>query len=132
MSGTRILVVEDDPQVRELCVYILGALGYTVTAVDDGALALQEIDRAQPGLILLDLLMPRAQLDGLGLLSTLAATPSRTIPVIVMSALGDAMGDGVPREVREAFHIGAVLSKPVSLTTLAREVRRLISPDPRP
>ena len=73
MRPRYILLVEDDPWVRGACVELLSSLGHTVVAVDDGAVALQEIPRRRPDVILLDLIMPRAELDGIGLLSELAA-----------------------------------------------------------
>jgi two-component system response regulator MprA len=123
----RVLVVEDDPDVRGVCVDILDGLGYAVTAVEDGALALQEIARFQPDVILLDLIMPRAQLDGLGLLTRLAAAPV-SIPVIVLSAFGDALTEGVSPAVTGSLRIEAVLPKPVSVHILAREIDRLVGP----
>jgi CheY-like chemotaxis protein len=66
--------------VRDACVDVLGSLGHTVVAVDDGAVALQEIPRRRPDVILLDLIMPSAELDGIGLLSRLAGEPSIDIP----------------------------------------------------
>jgi CheY-like chemotaxis protein len=75
-----ILLVEDDRWVRDACVDVLGSLGHTVVAVDDGAVALQEIPRQRPDVILLDLIMPSAELDGIGLLSRLAGEPSIDIP----------------------------------------------------
>lgn len=128
MNPGRVLVVEDDPHVRGVCVDILDGLGYTVTAVDDGALALQEIARFKPDVILLDLIMPKAQLDGLGLLTRLAAAPVSNIPVIVLSAFSEALAQEVSPHVTSVFRIEAVLSKPVSLHTLAREIDRLVVP----
>jgi CheY-like chemotaxis protein len=126
VNPKRVLVVEDDPYVRGACVDVLGGLGYSVVAVDDGALALQEISRFQPDLILLDLIMPRAQLDGIGLLSRLATAPASGVPVIILSAFGDALAQGVSPEVTDGLRIEAILPKPVSLHTLAREVNRLV------
>jgi CheY-like chemotaxis protein len=84
MSGKRILLVEDDPDVRESCAELLRDLGHTVVAVDDGAVALSEIPRLRPDVILVDLIMPKAELDGVALLSRLAAGPR--IPVVILSA----------------------------------------------
>jgi CheY-like chemotaxis protein len=128
MSPKRVLVVEDDAGVRQFCVDALKGLGYAVVAVDDASLALQEMPRFQPDLILLDLIMPRARLNGIGLLSMLAAGPSRNIPVIILSAFGNALADQISPDVTGALHIGAILSKPVSLDTLAQEVDRLVGP----
>jgi CheY-like chemotaxis protein len=128
MSPKHVLVVEDDPGVRAFCVDALQGLGYAVVAVDDGSLALHEIPRFQPDLILLDLIMPRAKLDGIGLLSTLVAGPDCSIPVIILSAFGDALAQEISPDVSGALHIEAILSKPVSLDTLAQEVDRLVGP----
>jgi hypothetical protein len=62
------------------------------------------------------------------LLSMLAAGPSRNIPVIILSAFGNALADQISPDVTGALHIGAILSKPVSLDTLAQEVDRLVGP----
>jgi CheY-like chemotaxis protein len=97
--------------VRDACVDVLGSLGHTVVAVDDGAVALQEIPRQRPDVILLDLIMPSAELDGIGLLSRLAAEPSLDIPVVIISALGDAVAEGLSPEVMAALPIAAILTK---------------------
>ena len=125
MSPGRILVVEDDPLVRASCVDFLGAQGHTVVAVDDGVLALAEITRVRPEVIVLDLIMPRAELDGVALLSRLAAGPS-TIPIVILSGLGDAVAHSITPEVAATLRIAAILSKPVSLHALTTEVNRLI------
>lgn len=125
MSSGRILVVEDDPWVRGACVDFLGAQGHTIVAVDDGALALAEITRRRPDLILLDLIMPRAELDGVALLSKLAASVS-TIPIIVLSGLGDALAEAISPEIAATLRIEGILAKPISLDTLTREVERLV------
>ena len=128
MRGKHILVVEDNPDAREACVAVLAALGYSVAAVDDGARALAELAQRRPEVILLDLIMPRAELDGLGFLSSLAANPASDVPIIIVSALGDPLADVLSPAVAGALHIAAVLSNPVPLDTLTREIDRLIGP----
>src|SRR5690349_6622821 len=97
--GKRILIIEDDVDVRQACVDILGDLGHTITAVDDGAAALAEIERAAPDVILLDLLLPRAKVDGLGFLSHVASGPAGRTPVIIVSALGETLARHLSRDV---------------------------------
>ena len=131
MIAKRILLVEDDPDLRELYAEVLRDLGHTVVAVDDGAVALSEIPRLHPDVILVDLIMPKAELDGVALLSRLAAGPR--IPVVILSALADGLSDELSPEVKAALPITAILSKPVSLDELTREVDRapvLSSGDP--
>ena len=130
MSDKRILLVEDDPNVREPWAELLRDLGHTVVAVDDGAVALSEIPRLHPDVILLDLIMPKAELDGVELLSRLVAGPR--IPVVILSAFADALSELSP-EVKAALPITAFLTKPVSLDELTRAIDRapvLSSGDP--
>jgi len=124
MSGKRILVIEDDPRVREACIDILGELGHTIVAVDDGASALAEIERATPEVILLDLLMPRAKVDGLDFLSKIANGPAAQTPVIILSALGETLARHLSRDITAELRIAAILSKPVSLDALVHEIDR--------
>jgi CheY-like chemotaxis protein len=125
MSGKRILVIEDDPRVREACVDILGELGHTLVAVDDGARALAEIARAAPDVILLDLLMPRAKMDGLEFLSRVATGPAAHTPVIILSALGETLARHLSRDITAELRIAAILPKPVALDALVHEIDRV-------
>jgi putative nucleotidyltransferase with HDIG domain len=65
MSGERILVVDDEEIIRELCFHILSAEGFQVTMVPNGAAALAELDRAPADLLITDVKMPG--IDGLEL-----------------------------------------------------------------
>jgi len=131
MSRRHVLVVEDDTMFREALVELLGSLGHGAVAVDDGAAALAELSRVRPDLILLDLIMPKAALDGLGLLSRLAAGPAASVPIIVISGLGESLVGQLSPQVSSALRIGAVLAKPVQFDTLVREIERLVGPGVR-
>jgi two-component system response regulator MprA len=122
MIAKRILLVEDDPAVRESCAELLRDFGHTVVAVDDGAIALGEIPRFHPDVILVDLVMPKAELDGVALLSRLAAGPR--IPVVILSAFADGLSDDLSPDVKAALPITAILTKPFSLDELTREIDR--------
>ena len=50
MTPKRILLIDDDPVVRDLCLEVLAGEAHTVVAVDDGAVALEEIRRSPPDL----------------------------------------------------------------------------------
>ena len=122
--GKRILIIEDDAGVRQACVDILVDLGHTITAVDDGATALAEITQAAPDVILLDLLMPRAKMDGLEFLSHVASGPAGRTPVIILSALGAALARHLSNDISAELKIAAVLPKPFALDTLVAEIDR--------
>lgn len=125
MTPKRILLVEDDPNLRDLCVEVLESQTRVVVAVDDGAAALEEIQQRPPDVILLDLVMPRARLDGVALLSKLCARPR--IPIIILSGLGDVLSRELSSELTEALAITAILGKPFSFEDLTREIDRLDS-----
>lgn len=93
-AARRVLVVDDDPTVRNLVRRVLVAHGYIVQEASDGVAALREIERDPPDLILLDLLMPR--LDGWGAIAQLRARGSN-VPVLVFSVIDTHAGlQGVP------------------------------------
>jgi putative nucleotidyltransferase with HDIG domain len=65
MASEKILVVDDEDVIRDLCVHILTTEGFRVTAVANGAMALEELKRAPADLLITDIKMP--QIDGLEL-----------------------------------------------------------------
>jgi len=87
-ASARILVVEDDPAVRQTLTDILEINGYEVCAVADGEAGLAAARTEAPAVVLTDLAMPR--LDGFGLLGALRRDPdTRALPVIVLTARAD-------------------------------------------
>lgn len=70
-SGESVLVVDDDPDLRESLAQALGHAGYAVEVVPDGESALARIAERRPALVLLDLCLPRC--DGWQVLETLRA-----------------------------------------------------------
>jgi phosphate regulon transcriptional regulator PhoB len=83
----KILVVEDENDIRELIRYNLLQEGFAVEEAADGAEALDRIERRSPDLVLLDLMLPR--LSGLELCQRLRANPeTMKLPIIVVTAKG--------------------------------------------
>jgi CheY-like chemotaxis protein len=86
-SMARILVVEDEPAIRELLVLVLGDEGHAVLAAPDGQAALAILRRHPVDLVVTDAMMPR--LDGPGLIAQMRALPGLgALPVLLMSAAG--------------------------------------------
>jgi PAS domain S-box-containing protein len=84
-DGGRVLVVDDNADLRDYMRRILAAAGYQVDCAADGNEALRAIAAARPGLVLSDVMMPG--LDGYGLLAALRGDPAlREIPVLLLSA----------------------------------------------
>jgi CheY-like chemotaxis protein len=81
----RVLLVDDEPVIRELVQAMLEGDGVEVRCVDGGARALQEAVGWRPGLVLLDIVMPG--LDGLAVLRLLRADPALAgVPVHMLTA----------------------------------------------
>lgn len=123
----RILVVDDEPEVRAAVEDGLAIEGFEVRGAADGLAALSEVARWEPDAVVLDVLMP--VLDGLGVCRQLRAMGDRT-PVLVLTAL-----DSVSERV-DGLEAGAddYLVKPFALDELVARVRALLrraAPEPR-
>ncbi|MEZ5562919.1 MAG: sigma-54 dependent transcriptional regulator [Gammaproteobacteria bacterium] len=120
MSPSRILVVDDEADIRSTISDILTDEGYAVSVAGDAAGARSEVRQTAPDLILLDVWMP--DIDGITLLRewTEAGTPD--CPVVILS------GHGTVETAVEATRLGAVdfIEKPLSLAKLLRTVRKAL------
>lgn len=88
----RVLVIEDDDEVREMCQTVLERAGYLVLTASDAETGLQKVRNESPHLVLLDLFLPPRPDEPLGLqvLAAIRDGPStQDIPVIVLTAPGD-------------------------------------------
>jgi CheY-like chemotaxis protein len=108
---THLLVVEDEPTIRQLFAALLTAAGYSVAEAVDGFAALEEVRRKRPALILSDLNMPR--MTGFELLSIIRRR-FPAIRVIAMSGafVGDSVPDGVSADAfyeKSGRHIGTLV-----------------------
>ncbi|MDG9709603.1 response regulator transcription factor [Streptomyces sp. DH10] len=116
-----VLVVDDDPDVRQLVAYKLRRCGHEVTAVADGLAALQAVRELKVDLMLLDVVMPR--LTGLEVLRELRAHPTTAkLPVILLTARTQET------DVLKGLSAGAddYLPKPFSLGELTSRVQALL------
>jgi CheY-like chemotaxis protein len=120
----QILVVDDEPNVREVVNDILGDAGYTVETASDGRAALELIARTPPDLVVTDVMMPR--LDGWALLARVRER-FPDLPVIVMSAVDPR--DASRRPGVTADHT-VFLCKPFDLETVLAIVARLTGVQP--
>jgi signal transduction histidine kinase/CheY-like chemotaxis protein len=87
-----ILVVEDDPTIREMMRRMLEKEGWTVAEAENGRVGLEQVVARQPELILLDLMMP--EMDGFEFVARLRKMPvGQSIPIVVVTAKDVTMED---------------------------------------
>lgn len=119
----RILVIDDDPSVRELLIVALRKQGFEVLEAPDGETGLVLAGRAEPGLILLDLRLPG--MDGFAVLQALKRSPETAeIPVIAISG---STGLWLGARAR-VLSLGAAdfVAKPFEMTELIGEIQTLM------
>ena len=123
MTGIRILVVDDEPDIREVVDVSLGLdREFTMRACASGADALVMAAEWSPTLILLDVMMPL--MDGSATLANLRKNPrTAQIPVVFLTARTQT------DEIEQYISLGAqgVLSKPFNPMTLAASVRSYLT-----
>ncbi len=117
-TGQDVLIVDDEPELREALQDLLELEGYAVHCAGDGAEALEHVKATRPRLIILDLMMPR--MNGYEFMAELERHDLRQdIPILVLSADKSAQD--------KAIRIGANtgIAKPFDANTLLDEVARL-------
>jgi DNA-binding response OmpR family regulator len=119
---TKILIAEDEPDIRELVAFMLRFAGYEVVTASNGEEAVQGATREIPDLILMDVRMPR--MTGYDACRIMKASPAlHDIPVVFLSAKGQES------EIQSGLDAGAeeYLLKPFSPDELTNRVRMILS-----
>ena len=114
MQGRRVLIVDDDPAIRQILRVLLERDGIAADIAEDGERATAMMRERTYSVVLLDLMMPR--LDGRGVIAFMNEHHIET-PVIVISAVSDVGADLDPRLVR------VVMQKPFE----ARDLRKVVA-----
>lgn len=119
-----ILIVDDEFSIVETLAEILSWEGYGIATAANGRLAMIEMEKSQPSLVMLDFMMP--VMDGLQVLAAMRDDERyRSIPVILMTAAAMAL----PREERR---YDALLRKPFDIDAVLSVVRALLPPPSEP
>ena len=101
MEAVKVLIVDDEPNIRDLLSTSLRFAGFSVHAVANGADAVHAAEKGEPDIILLDIIMPK--MDGFAALKKLkknAAT--KNIPVILLTNLGQE------EDIQKGKELGAI------------------------
>lgn len=117
-ESPRVLVVDDDPALRDMLVEYLRGQGFAPEAVEDGAAMDAALRRAPPDLLLLDLMLPGE--DGLSLTRRLRAHSA--LPIIMLSA----RGEDVDRIVGLELGADDYLAKPFNPRELVARMRAVL------
>jgi two-component system, chemotaxis family, CheB/CheR fusion protein len=124
LTGT-ILIVDDDPELRELLDQLLTGDGHRTATARDGKIALAMIasKSVQPDLMLVDYNLPGG-MNGLQLKTNVREAMGRDIPVVILT------GDISTATMRDVAAQGCVqLNKPVKLDALTQAIQRLLAPN---
>ncbi|MGC8797897.1 MAG: response regulator transcription factor [candidate division WOR-3 bacterium] len=122
-----ILVVEDEPNLRELVKARLEQSGYEVVTAADGFNAIVQARKVKPDLIILDLMIPK--MDGYTVCRTIKSTADlNRIPIIMFTARTS------PDDVRRGKDMGAdaYITKPFNPETLLGKIQELLAPPSAP
>ena len=114
----KILIIEDEPEMRRNLTTILRLEGFQPVAVENGRVGVEMAQKEKPDLILCDVMMP--ELDGYGVIKALHnEAETMNVPFIFLTAKGERT------DVRSGMNLGAddYLTKPVDKAELMRAVR---------
>ena len=120
MTAGKVLVVEDEPDLREILIYNLKREGFTVYASGDGWESLLIAQREKPDVVLLDLMLPT--MDGLEVCRKLRAQASYGVHVIIVSARNQE------EDILRGLELGAddYVGKPFRLKEIVARIRTVL------
>ena len=118
-----ILVVDDDPVIQKLLAVNFEMEGYLVVTASDGEEALEQVAAERPGVVVLDVMMPK--LDGIEVTRRIKADPdTRSTPVLLLSAKAQAKDIAIGMEAgADAYITKSVFNQDTLLDTVERLIR---------
>ena len=127
-ASTRLLLVDDEPSLREPLAEYLTRQGFVVRQAEDAAKARSALIEETPDLVLLDIMMPGE--DGLSLCRHLAET--KNLPVILLTAKGEAMDRIVGLEIGADDYVPKPFEPRELVARIRSVLRRASNNAPRP
>ncbi|MDE0209283.1 MAG: response regulator [Boseongicola sp.] len=121
MTETRILLIEDEPNIIEAIRFILSREGWRVDTSSDGGKALEAVRNRNPDLVILDVMLPNR--SGYDILSDMRADEAlRDIPVMMLTARGQKKD----KELAERLGVNKFMTKPFSNAEMLASARELV------
>jgi len=114
----RVLIVDDDPAVAEFLATVASGRGYESHVVNQSARAEEAVERLDPAVIVLDLVMPN--LDGIQVLKRLATRPCHASIILMSGANSRALNAASHLAEAHGLRIRAVLKKPIEIETFEK------------
>ena len=126
VAKPRIMVVEDDPDLRRILKLQLTSMGYEITEAENGAEGFKSIQNEVPDCVILDLMMP--VMDGFGFLKRARAIMgTKDVPILILTASEDERN----RVRGFQYQADAYMSKPYDLEKLTEQVEKLMTATPQ-
>lgn len=117
-----ILVVEDEPGIQQSLRFILERAGWSVEIVADGQAALSRLSGRLPGMVLLDVMLPK--LSGFDVLKRIRSSPTLAhLPVLILTAKGQQQD----KQTAEELGANAFVTKPYANAELVEAVGRVLA-----
>ena len=116
-----VLVVDDDEVIREAAKQSLSAYGFIVSEAENGAQAIQMLEKLRPDIILLDIMMP--EMDGFTATTAIRQMAGfKHLPILIMTVLEDM------DSINQAYEVGATdfITKPINWTILIKRIRFIL------
>ena len=119
--GQHVLLIEDEPNIAEAIRFVLARDGWQVSVLADGALAVAEVSRLRPDLVILDLMLPGK--SGLEIVAQLRAAPgTQSLPVMMLTAKGLARD----RDAALAAGVSGFITKPFANADIVAQARAMV------
>jgi two-component system response regulator VicR len=119
---TKIMVIDDEPDLLEVVKLILESDGYQVVTAGSGQEALNVIEKDMPDLVLLDIIMPR--MDGWEVFSRIKSNPkTENIPVIMLTAKDQRIDKLIGLHV---VRVNDYITKPFGRAELLERIKRVL------
>ncbi len=128
MAGERIVIIDDDPDVREALTLMLEPSGYRLKCCSTGPEGVAAIQAERPDVILLDIMLASPS-EGFHIAYELKKDDAlKKIPIIMISAIGQTMGMDYAKELGSDYvPAEEFLDKPLKAETVLEAVRKALS-----